>query len=398
LTKPILSEIGLIALVPDHWSDLWQLRHQILTRLAQYFYVVWMDPAREWQEIIAGIKARTVLAPVPQSSSGFIVYKPEFWLPKFYRPQWLDRLSFQQRLKQARKILIKQGCEKIILYLWRPEFEKALNYLKYDFSCYHIDDEYSFSDVELPIDQIETRVISTVDQLFIHSPGMLEKKGGMNPHVVFVPNGVDYQAYSKQVQEPDDLFHIPKPRIGYTGWIKKQLNWPLLLELTSCHRDWSFVFVGPASPHSEITAVIDELSNRRNVHFLGSKSVQDLTAYPQHFDVCIMPYQINAYTNYIYPLKLHEYLASGRPVVGTRIRSLQEFSDVVALANTAEEWSRAIKEALSPSANTIDRCAARQVVARDHDWKELVLKIAKTLANRINHSYAERLEKILTAS
>ncbi|MFQ6006956.1 MAG: glycosyltransferase, partial [Woeseia sp.] len=151
---------------------------------------------------------------------------------------------------------------------------------------------------------------------------------------------------------------------------------------------------GAQVPHLETKSAIDELSSRRNVHFLGAKSVQDLAAYPQHFDVCIMPYEANDYTKYIYPLKLHEYLASGRPTVGTRIRSLEEFADVVALASMPDEWSAAIIESLDSSANTGERRAARQAVARRHDWHLLVAQIAKTMARRLGHDFADRFMEL----
>jgi len=82
-----------------------------------------------------------------------------------------------------------------------------------------------------------------------------------------------------------------------------------------------------------------------NAYFLGGKPVGELVKYPQHFDVCIMPYRNNEYTRYIYPLKLHEYLAGGRPVIGTRIPPLEEFSSIVSLAGIAEEWSSAVEAA-----------------------------------------------------
>jgi hypothetical protein len=45
-----------------------------------------------------------------------------------------------------------------------------------DLSCYHIVDEYSFSTTEQPLDQVEVELIRRVDQVFIHSPALLEKK------------------------------------------------------------------------------------------------------------------------------------------------------------------------------------------------------------------------------
>lgn len=399
--QPLLPDVGVIALVPDAWDDLWQPRHHVLSRLSHYFNVVWMEPGKNWFEILrdrrtdavpkSGLAIGGNAAPPP----GMIAYPAEIWLPKLHRWDWLDSVLLNQRLKRARSFLTRRGCQKIILYVWRPIFERALDSGPFDLSCYHIDDEYSFSAVDVPLDKSEKRLIDEVDQVFVHSHGLLEKKGGINPHTEFIPNGVDYEAYARPVPEPADLTAIPHPRVGYTGFIKRHLDWPVLTRLSREHPEWSFVFVGPQSPHRDIVTAIDRLRKQNNVHFLGPKSTEVLASYPQHFDVCIMPYQANDYTKYVYPLKLHEYLASGRPTVGTRIRTLTEFSNVVALANTSEQWAAAIKNSLSPEANSADRVAARQRVAQRHDWQGLVTQIADVMATRLGPDYSRRLSHLL---
>jgi len=222
---------------------------------------------------------------------------------------------------------------------------------------------------------------------------LLEKKGAINSETSYAPNGVDYEAYAKPVPEPADLAAIPHPRIGYTGFLKKQLDWELLLSLSGRHANWSFIFVGPQHQHPEMRPFIEQLSKRRNVHFLGAKPTEILAGYPQHFDVSIMPYRLDGYTRYIYPLKLHEYLAAGPPVVGAQVPALEEFSDVIALPRNEQEWSVALSEALGPEANSGQRRAARQAVARQYDWDFIVYELAETLASRIRHRQLSRLDQ-----
>jgi glycosyltransferase involved in cell wall biosynthesis len=314
-------------------------------------------------------------------------------LPRFWA-QWTER----ERLRRARRILRGKGCRKTILYIWQPRYQSALDLITYHLSCYHIDDEYTFSEVDKPISDQERQLIERVDQVFIHSPALLEKKGKLNPQTAFVPNGADYEAYAASRQEPSDLVRIPGPRIGYTGRIKPQLVWPLIARLMSQHPEWSFVLVGPQTSHREIRRIVQELSKYRNVYFLGAKSVQELSAYPQYFDVCIMPYQLNDYTKYIYPVKLHEYLASGRPVVGTPLRSLAEFGNVIKLVRTADEWSKALRDSLCPAATSCEQVEARRNIARHHDWNRLVRLIAHTMCERLGPLYLERLQKISAVS
>ena len=386
-TEPLLPTVGVLALVLDRQGLWWQPRHHILTRLSRFFHVVWVSPSHEWRQTL-----RRILTPRRveiEAPPGFMVYTPEPWLPVVYRPAWLGRTSLRARLNRAKNLLRKKGCRHIVLYIWFPEFLSALRHVSHDLSCYHIDDEYSFSPVDLPNDPVEAALIASVDQVFIHSRTLLEKKGALNPHTTLVPNGVDYAAYATPQPEPSDLASIAAPRIGYTGHLKRQLNWSLLFDLASRHAQWSFVLVGAPKSHPEVKTAIQRLSCFPNVHFLGGKSTDALARYPQHFDVCIMPYQLDGYTKYIYPMKLHEYLATGRPVVGAQIPTLEEFRDVVNLPATSEAWSAALADALLPGHNTEARRAARQAVARQFDWNCVTSRIAKVMAQRLGLAFPE---------
>jgi glycosyltransferase involved in cell wall biosynthesis len=391
---PLFPDVGVLALPYQRWGWHWMTPHHVLTRLAQYFQVVWVNPAHErhdlWrQKVYASIQRTNEI-----SSPGFQIYTPELWLPKLYRPKWLAQFTFEQRLRRAQRLLIRRGCQKTILYLWFPDFGPALHSIPFDLSCYHIEDEYSFSPVERPVSETERRLIAAVDQVFVVSPGLFEKKGKINPHTVIVPHGVDYRAYATPLAEPGDLTPIPHPRIGYTGFLKRQLDWALLVQLAQQRPEWSFVFVGPQAPHREVTDAIRTLARLSNVYFLGAKTTHDLTAYPQHFDVCIMPYVLNDYTKYIYPLKLQEYLASGRPVVGSPIRSLQEFAHVLTLARTTDEWLQALRDSLAPHSYSAEQIEARRRVACEYDWEQVVQNIARVLCLRLGAVYMDQIEKL----
>jgi glycosyltransferase involved in cell wall biosynthesis len=358
---------------------------------------VWCVPApswRDWWHRNPERHKRFNYGSAPQS--GFYIYRPEKYLPRVGRPRFLARWTEQERLQHALRVLRTTNCLKTILYFWRPCFEPAFDLLRHDLSCYHIDDEYTFSENEQPISEQEARLAGRVDQVFIHSPGLLEKKGMLNPSTAFVPNGVDYQAYVTPRSEPEDLMPIPHPRIGYVGRIKRQLDLDLLVNLAERHKDWSWVFVGPCQAQSldGKAALIKKLFGMPNVFALGAKPVSDLPAYTQHLDVCILCYELNDYTKFIYPLKLHEYFATGRPAVGTPIRSLEKFAHVMKLARTPDEWSKALQDSLSPSDPYARHVKERQCIARQHDWDKIATFIAHTLCKRLGRDYLERFKKI----
>jgi len=140
--------------------------------------------------------------------------------------------------------------------------------------------------------------------------------------------------------------------------------------------------------------LIQQLSRMPNVYFLGGKPVDALPAYVQHMDVCMLCYEVNEYTKFIYPLKLHEYLASGRPVVGSPIRSLQDFAHIIRLAHTTDEWSTALNDMLAATMHSSAQVEARRGIARQYDWTTLVRHIAQALCRQLGPAYLERFESI----
>ncbi|MDH4045632.1 MAG: glycosyltransferase [Gemmatimonadota bacterium] len=385
---PLLPDVGVIGLVPDQWSPLWQPRHHVLRRLAAFFNVVWVNPAPDWPHLV-----RTRRSPAQEpAEEGWSVDDAPAWLPTIHRPAKLRTLLRTTRIGRARQRLLKQGARHTVLYLWRPGFADALE-TPHDFSVYHIDDDYAFDETRVGLTPLEAATIGRVNQVIIHSPRLMELKGGLNPRTAFVPNGVDYDAYSAPAPEPADLAAIPRPRIGYAGWIKPQLDWALLDGVATRCPEMSLIFVGQNKPLELLMAdpSYRVLTHRPNVFFLGVKTTDELAAYPQHFDVCIMPYRIDPYTDCIYPLKLHEYLASGRPVAGTPIRSLEDFSGTVTLARTPDEWCAALRQSLAPLANTESERRRRQQVAREHEWWKLTGRIADLIAKGMEHPEAGRI-------
>lgn len=397
---PLFDEVGIVAVVPNRWSGLWTTRHHVLSRLSRYFRVVWLEPnqswhPRKWRTWLLRTRSPRLqdVEGVPTSSSLTVLPAGAF-VPSMMRLRPAHRMVQSWRLRRACQVLRRQGCRRIVLYLWRPYFADALDLIEHDLSCYHIDDDYSFSGTD-EVNEVEARLIARVHQVFVTSRELLRCKGAINPHTAFAPNGVDYAAYAGQWPEPPDLRPIPHPRIGYAGAIKGTLDWPLLIQLARDHLDWQFVFVGSyGGEQAGVADAVRALIQRRNVHFLGGKSPVELPAYPAHFDACMMPYRTDTHSmKYGYPLKLHEYLAAGRPVVSSPLRALEEFRNVVTLAQTPEEWAAALSRATS--GREIDRALVemRQAVARRHDWNVLVGEIGRTLAARLGLPFeAQRAE------
>jgi hypothetical protein len=216
--------IGILMVVPDDWDGVVTTRHHVARHLAARFQVAWLEPAAEWRQAWADGRARNATPRWHEPLPDLQVIVPGSLQPQLHRPQWLADLSLRSRLRAARRRLLATGAQRIVLYLWRDSFHRALDLIEHDASCYHIDDEYSFDERDPPTSRVEEDLLRRVSQVFIHSRELLRKKGSYNLHTVRVTNGVDYPAYASPQPVPVDLSPIAAPRIGYAGVIKKQLD------------------------------------------------------------------------------------------------------------------------------------------------------------------------------
>ncbi len=169
---------------------------------------------------------------------------------------------FNTKIRSAQKELSRAGCTRIVAYCWTPNFHRQLCFCKStcDKFVYHIDDEYSYSPSEVPTSRQEQKILDGADTVIVTSEQLQKKKGG-----VHIPNGVDYQLFAEKRAEPQDLAPIPHPRIGYTGWLKNQLDWDLLTHLAHARPDWNFVFVGPVKQHPAHQATRDAVPPLRQL-------------------------------------------------------------------------------------------------------------------------------------
>jgi hypothetical protein len=65
------------------------------------------------------------------------------------------------------------------------------------------------------------------------------------------------------------------------------------------------------------------------------------------------------------PTKLYDYLASGKPIAGTRVAGTERFAATLHLGDGPEEFVRAIEEALREDGSGV---AERRRHAAENDW------------------------------
>ena len=230
--------------------------------------------------------------------------------------------------------------------------------------------------------QSEKQLLQKADLIFVTSERLYAERRPFNPHIVYAPAGVNVGHFSQRAKVPHDLADIKPPRIGFFGGIDERLDLELVEYLAQLGEglqaepsEWSVVMIGPL--RTDVTL----LRKRPNVFFLGTKRYEDLPAYLTGLDVLIIPYLINEYTTYIYPAKLHECLATGKPTVATALPELAAFRDVVTVAEDHDQFVQGVVRALQKDEEGLRH--RRLEVARANSWEARYQLITEKILQRL---------------
>jgi len=113
------------------------------------------------------------------------------------------------------------------------------------------------------------------------------------------------------------------------------------------------------------------------VHFFGRKDKEELPGYIKAFDVCLNPFRKNQLTDRVSPLKLYEYLASGRPVVSVEMPGVLEFRDVIEIATDYNSFIASVQKALTQENE--EKKNHRLDIASHNSWENRLAYINEIL-------------------
>ncbi len=236
------------------------------------------------------------------------------------------------------------------------------------------------------ITKFEVQTFKQSDLVFVTSHHLSEYARQHHPRVEIFPFGVDVESFEKvrsmpaDVGVPAELNRLPRPVAGYVGGIHKWLDQRLIVEVASRLPNVSFVFVGP------IQTDVGQLRKLSNVYLLGARSHEEVPYYIRAFDLCLIPYAITNYTNNVYPTKLNEYLAMGKPVVSTDLDEIRRFNrangNMVLVAGDSRQFAETVVGAAQQDTEGLR--AARVSVADRNSWQRRVEEMAELIQDRLD--------------
>jgi glycosyltransferase involved in cell wall biosynthesis len=239
----------------------------------------------------------------------------------------------------------------LVAWYYTPMMLPFSRHIDADVTVFDAMDELSkFKFAPAKLLELEQELIDRANIVFTGGSSLFEAKKDRHDNIHCFPSSVDrvhfLKARARQF-DPADQEDLPKPRLGFYGVIDERFDSELLDKAAEMRPDWSFIMVGPVVKISE-----EDLPKRPNIHYLGSKTYDQLPAYLSGWDVALMPFAMNESTLFISPTKTPEYLAGGKPVVSTPIRDVVRHYghlEGVKIADNAEDFVAQCEKALALS-------------------------------------------------
>jgi glycosyltransferase involved in cell wall biosynthesis len=373
----------IFAFAPNAWRGPWMNRQQLLSRLARRGWPVTYStgPLASWDRHSERWRNAPLLSTYEMHDGVRVEVAGKSRL-RWPRIAPYDRLVIR---RHASALLHQAGCapSAAIAYVFHPSLYDLAAAMDCRWTVYHAYDVFAlqpgWSDA---LARAQKDLLERADLVIASGPSIAQalREAGAE-RVLVLPNGADAEAFAAGALQPcpADLAAIPRPRIAYIGHLNRKVDFAMIATVAKARPAWHWVLVGPvpedgsAAPANDphIGAAFRECQTLANVHFLGGKPYTALPAYAAHMDVHTICYRPDrGWWNAAAPLKLHEYLATGRPVVSIDIMDIHPFADVVRLVRDRAGWIGALEAALKErSAQAMER---RRDAARANSWDDRV--------------------------
>jgi glycosyltransferase involved in cell wall biosynthesis len=115
-----------------------------------------------------------------------------------------------------------------------------------------------------------------------------------------------------------------------------------------------------------------------NVRYEGVVPYEKMPGYLQGLDICLIPHHDTPFSRSMSPLKLFQYLASGRPIVTTKVAGVDRWAGLISIADGHEDFLRKIDE--TSGEDTVEKSGKRIEAARRETWDRRVKEMFDAVA------------------
>ncbi len=229
----------------------------------------------------------------------------------------------------------------------------------------------------------EAKLLSVADVVFTGGLRLYEAKSERHHNVKAFPSSIDADHFARTVvRDPADQANIPRPRAGFYGVLDERFDHNLIAEVASLTPEIQYVLIGPV-----VKIEAAALPRAANIHYLGSKTYDELPDYLAGWDVALIPFALNDSTYFISPTKTPEYLAGGKPVVSTAIFDVVRGygqKGLVTIAKDAASFAQGVRTALEPPSDLWRKKvqAKLEMTSWDKTWSAMWAEVESVMRQR----------------
>ncbi len=285
----------------------------------------------------------------------------------------------------------KHSVEKYLFWYYTPMSLEFTSSFLPEVVVYDCMDELSaFKFAPVSLKENEEKLFRKADLVFTGGLSLYEAKQHRHPAIYPFPSSIDKDHFSQArtvVSDPADQLSVPHPRIGFYGVIDERMNIEMIRIVAESRPDWHFVIIGPV-----VKIDPNSLPRLDNIHYLGSKSYQELPSYLGGWDIAIIPFELNESTKFISPTKTPEYLAAGKPVISSSIQDVVRpygEKNLVHIADTPEEFISAAVEQLNKK-DLKSWLSEVDAFLSDNSWDNTWDQMMKLIKNKIEDKEHEK--------
>ncbi|MEO5731065.1 MAG: glycosyltransferase family 1 protein, partial [Byssovorax sp.] len=260
-----------------------------------------------------------------------------------------ERESIAAQRELVAQMIERYALRDYVAWYYTPmalPFSRHLEPVATIYDC--MDQLSAFKGAPAELEGLEAELFRRADVVLTGGHSLYEAKRHLHGNIHPLPSSVDVAHFARArgvLEAPADQARIPRPRLGFFGVVDERMDLDLVAALAAARPDWHLVIVGPIVKIDPGT-----LPRSPNIHYLGSRTYEELPAYLAGWDVALMPFALNESTRYISPTKTPEYLAAGKPVISTSIRDVvKPYGELglVRIADTLPELVSAVQACLA---------------------------------------------------
>jgi glycosyltransferase involved in cell wall biosynthesis len=368
-----LRNRDIVCLSSADWDPIWTRKQQVLSRLHPSNRVLYVEPPGTLVSPLRDPSFCGKWRPwgkwVSRPQPNIYVFQPPFVLPFGNVYSWVGKLNQYWLAAWVNLAVRRLKIKRPILWTYLPGTATVARLIKHALLIYDCVDEHGAYKGLVrgkTVWKLETELLCMADITFVTAPGLYQRRKGHTRRIYCLPNAADIAHFNKacdpETPVPEELERLPRPRLCFVGVIQEWVDTELLAGVARERPEWSIILIGPVAPG----VALHGLDKMPNVFFLGRKPKEVLPNYLKGCEVCLNLFRPSALTANVSPLKFYEYLASGRPVVSTAMPAVEEFADVVAIAQDPPRFVAAVEQALAGENSEAQR--KRLARAGEHSW------------------------------